>query len=77
VVDLMPPEHLCKYTRMSPLALFYDEPGRYKHKILFIEEAVGAKDADLPVRSMQSQSAMGTTWSRCRAYACKARVVVR
>jgi hypothetical protein len=55
VADLMPPEEILRYTRMSPRALFYDEPGRYKHKILFIEEAIGAKDADLGVRSMQSE----------------------
>ena len=54
-VDLMPPEEVLRYTRMSPRALFYDEPGRFKHKILFIEEAIGAKDADLGVRSMQSE----------------------
>lgn len=55
VVDLMPPEDVLRFTRMSPRALFYDEPGRYKHKILHIEEAIGAKDADLGVRSMQSE----------------------
>jgi hypothetical protein len=55
VVDLMPPEEVLRFTRMSPRALFYDEPGRYKHKILHIEEAIGAKDADLGVRSMQSE----------------------
>src|SRR5205823_5482517 len=54
-VDLMPPEDVCRFTQMSPRALFYDEPGRYKHKILHIEEAIGAKDADLGVRSMQSE----------------------
>jgi len=55
VADLMPPEEVLRYTRMSPRALFYDEPGKFKHKILFIEEAIGAKDADLGVRSMQSE----------------------
>jgi DNA primase len=55
ILDLMPPEEVMRYTRLSPRALFYDEPGRYKNKILFIEEAIGAKDADLPVRSMQSE----------------------
>jgi DNA primase catalytic core len=55
VLDLMPPEDVLRYTRMSPRALFYVEAGRYKHKILFIEEAIGAKDADLGVRSMQSE----------------------
>ena len=55
VVDLMPEPDVLRYTRMSPRALFYDEPGRFKHKILFIEEAIGAKDADLGVRSMQSE----------------------
>jgi hypothetical protein len=55
VVDMMPPEDVFRYTRMSPRALFYDEPARFKHKILFIEEAIGAKDADLGVRSIQSE----------------------
>lgn len=55
VVDLMPPKEVLRYTRMSPRALFYEEPGKFKHKILFIEEAIGAKDADLGVRSMQSE----------------------
>ncbi|MBI4866240.1 MAG: hypothetical protein HY816_04745 [Candidatus Wallbacteria bacterium] len=55
VIELMPVEDVMRYTRISPRALFYDEPGRYKNKILFIEEAIGAKEADLPVRSMQSE----------------------
>jgi hypothetical protein len=56
VLDLFPPERVMRFTRMSPRALFYvDEPGRLKHKILFIEEAIGAKDADYGVRSMQSE----------------------
>jgi DNA primase catalytic core len=55
ILDLMPPEDVMRYTRLSPKALFYEQPGRYKNKILFIEEAIGAKDADLPVRSMQSE----------------------
>ena len=55
ILDLMPPEDVLRFTRMSPRALFYVEAGRFKHKILFIEEAIGAKDADLGVRSMQSE----------------------
>lgn len=55
ILDLFPLEDVHRFTRMSPRALFYDEPGRYKHKILHVEEAIGAKDADLGVRSMQSE----------------------
>ena len=55
ILDLMPAEDVSRYTRMSPRALFYCAPDRFKHKILFIEEAIGAKEADLPIRSMQSE----------------------
>jgi len=39
-LDLFPGESVSRFTRMSPKALFYDDPAKYKHRVLFVEEAM-------------------------------------
>jgi hypothetical protein len=52
--ELMPPEELLAYTRLSAKALFHDEAERLKHKLLVIEEAQGMEEAAYALRVMQS-----------------------
>lgn len=58
--DLMPPDDVLAYTRMSAKALFHDEPDRLKHKLLTIEEAQGMEDAAYALRVMQSNQMLKT-----------------
>ncbi len=54
VLSLMPPEDLCKYTRITDQALFYREGSSLKHKVLAIEEAEGMGGAVYSLRALQS-----------------------
>lgn len=58
--ELMPPDDVLAYTRMSAKALFHDEPERLKHKLLTIEEAQGMEDAAYALRVMQSNQMLKT-----------------
>ncbi|MBI5781082.1 MAG: toprim domain-containing protein, partial [Rhodocyclales bacterium] len=58
ITDLMPSEQVFRYTRISAQALFYKETDALKHKLVLIEEAEGATDADYPLRVMQSDRSL-------------------
>ena len=54
VLSLMPPEAVCKYTRITDQALFYREGDSLKHKVLALEEAEGMGGAVYSIRALQS-----------------------
>lgn len=54
VAQLVPPEEVVHYSRVSAHALAYAEPTAYKHKLLVMEERVGGEAADYYIRIMQS-----------------------
>ena len=54
ILDFVPPEDLVRYTRITGQALFYKGKDSLKHKVLAIEEDVGARDAGYSIRTMQS-----------------------
>jgi hypothetical protein len=54
VVQLVPPEDVVHYSRVSAHALAYAERTAYKHKLLVMEERVGGEAADYYIRVMQS-----------------------
>ncbi len=54
VLSLMPPEVVCKYTRITDQALFYREGDSLKHKVLALEEAEGMGGAVYSIRALQS-----------------------
>ncbi|MBK7973186.1 MAG: toprim domain-containing protein [Deltaproteobacteria bacterium] len=54
VLALMPPEAVCKYTRITDQALFYREGDSLKHKVLALEEAEGMGGAVYSIRALQS-----------------------
>jgi DNA primase catalytic core len=54
VAQLVPPEEVVHYSRVSAHALAYAEKTAYKHKLLVMEERVGGEAADYYIRIMQS-----------------------
>jgi len=56
ILNFVPPEDVVRYTCLTGQALFYKEAGSLKHKILAIEEDVGAKNANYSIRTMQSSN---------------------
>ena len=54
VAQLVPPEDVVHYSRVSAHALAYAERTAYKHKLLVMEERVGGEAADYYIRIMQS-----------------------
>jgi integrase len=57
----MPPEAVFRITRISAQTLFYKEKDALKHKLVLIEEAEGASDADYPLRVMQTDRSLRHT----------------
>lgn len=55
VAELMPPEDIEFFSRISPQALYYMEKDQLKHKLLIIDERAGAEEADYPIRTLQSR----------------------
>jgi DNA primase len=58
ILNFVPPEDLVRYTRLTGQALFYKGKDSLKHKILAIEEDIGAKDASYSIRTMQSSKSI-------------------
>jgi hypothetical protein len=55
VGQLMPPEDVVSYSRLSPTAPGYMGQYGAKHKLLSVDERVGSAAADYPLRSLLSQ----------------------
>jgi len=56
--ELVPPEDLRRYTRVTGQALYYLEEDGLSHKILSIEEAAGAEEAAYSIRALQSAKSL-------------------
>ena len=54
ILNFVPPEDTVRYTRLTGQALFYKEADSLKHKILALEEDVGALAANYALRALQS-----------------------
>ncbi len=57
-LSFCPPEDLIKLTALSAKALFYKEQHSLKHKILALEEGVGAEDASYAIRNLISSDGL-------------------
>ena len=55
VADLMPPEDVHFYSRLTPQALYYLEPDALRHKLLIVDERGGSEDAEYPIRTLQTR----------------------
>ena len=58
ILNFVPPEEVVRYTRLTGQALFYKGKDSLKHKVLAIEEDIGAKDASYSIRTMQSSKSI-------------------
>lgn len=55
VQELVPPEDVEFYSRITPQALYYMDPDALKRKLLIIEERAGGEAADYSIRTLQSR----------------------
>jgi DNA primase len=55
VADLMPPEQVHYFSRLTPQALYYLEPDALVHKLLIVDERDGSEDAEYPIRTLQTK----------------------
>lgn len=55
VADLMPPEEVHYFSRLTPQALYYLEPDALTHKLLIVDERDGSEEAEYPIRTLQTR----------------------
>jgi len=55
VADLMPPEDVHYFSRLTPQALYYLEPEELKHKLLIVDERDGSEESEYPIRTLQTR----------------------
>jgi DNA primase len=55
IQELVPPEDIVFFSRISPQALYYMEKDSLKNKLLIIEERAGGEGADYSIRTLQSR----------------------
>jgi len=62
--ELVPPEDLVRYTRITGQALFYQDQNALKHKLLAIDEEDGAAEAAYSLRNLQSGGSLSVSATR-------------
>jgi len=55
VADMMPPEDVHYFSRLTPQALYYLEPDALVHKLLIVDERDGSEDSEYPIRTLQTR----------------------
>ena len=55
VADMMPPEDVHYFSRLTPQALYYLEPDALVHKLLIVDERDGSEEAEYPIRTLQTR----------------------
>jgi hypothetical protein len=58
VADLMPPEDVHYFSRLTPQALYYLEPDALTHKLLVVDERDGSEEAEYPIRTLQTRKVL-------------------
>jgi DNA primase len=58
VADLMPPEDVHYFSRLTPQALYYLEPDALTHKLLIVDERDGSEEAEYPIRTLQTRKVL-------------------
>ena len=53
--ELMPPEDVHFFSRLTPQALYYMEPDALAHKLLIVDERDGSEEAEYPIRTLQTR----------------------
>lgn len=64
LTDLVPPEDLVRYTRITGQALFYQDENALKHKVLALDEEGGATEAIYSLRILQSSGTLSVSATR-------------
>jgi len=64
LAELVPPEDLVKYTRISGQALFYKDENALRHKLIVVEEEDGAASAAYALRSLISSGVLRASVTR-------------
>ncbi|MDL1949937.1 hypothetical protein FBQ97_09015 [Acidobacteria bacterium ACD] len=64
LAELVPPEDLVKYTRISGQALFYKDENALRHKLVVVEEEDGAASAAYALRSLISSGVLRASVTR-------------
>ena len=64
LAELVPPEDLVKYTRISGQALFYKDENALRHKLIVVEEEDGAASAAYALRSLISSGVLRASITR-------------
>ncbi len=55
IEQLVPPEDVVLFTRLTPQSLYYTEPGFLDQKLIIVEERQGSQEADYTIRVLQSR----------------------
>ena len=55
IAELMPPEDVHYFSRLTPQALYYLEPDALTHKLLIVDERDGSEEAEYPIRTLQTR----------------------
>lgn len=55
VAELMPPEDVHYFSRLTPQALYYLEPDALIHRLLIVDERDGSEEAEYPIRTLQTR----------------------
>jgi len=55
VAELMPPEDVHYFSRLTPQALYYLEADALKHKLLIVDERNGSEESEYPIRTLQTR----------------------
>jgi DNA primase catalytic core len=58
VAEMMPPEDVHYFSRLTPQALYYLEPDALKHKLLIVDERNGSEESEYPIRTLQSRKVL-------------------
>ena len=55
VAEMMPPEDVHYFSRLTPQALYYLEPDALVHKLLIVDERDGSEESEYPIRTLQTR----------------------
>ena len=55
VADLMPPEDVQYYSRLTPQSLYYMGKDELVHKLLIVDERDGSEESEYPIRTLQTR----------------------
>jgi len=58
VAELMPPEEVHFFSRLTPQALYYLETDALQNKLLIVDERNGSEESEYPIRTLQTRKVL-------------------